>query len=71
MPNEMNSPSLTDEFHLAIDNALKLKGLGIIYERGGHSRNGCARIAQAEGMRYIGFRHERSPPVTQRRSPAI
>jgi oxalyl-CoA decarboxylase len=59
MPNEKNSPSLTDGFHLVIE-ALKLNGLDTIFGVAGIPVTDLARLAQAEGIRYIGFRHEQS-----------
>ncbi|WP_077034004.1 oxalyl-CoA decarboxylase [Pelomonas sp. KK5] len=52
-----NEPELTDGFHLVID-ALKLNGLDTIYGLVGIPITDLARLAQAEGMRFIGFRHE-------------
>src|SRR5271168_2693234 len=57
MPNETNSLALTDGFHLVID-ALKLNGLDTIFGVAGIPITDLARLAQAEGIRYIGFRHE-------------
>ena len=48
---------LTDGFHLIID-ALKLNGLDTIYTVPGIPITDLGRIAQAEGMRVISFRHE-------------
>src|SRR5579863_8339402 len=59
MSNEKNSPALTDGFHLVVD-ALKLNGLDTIYGLAGIPITDLARLAQAEGIRYIGFRHEQS-----------
>ena len=59
MPNETNSPSITDGFHLVID-AMKLNGLDTIFGVAGIPITDLARLAQAEGIRYIGFRHEQS-----------
>src|ERR1700750_803954 len=55
------SPSapLTDGFHLMVD-ALKLNGVSTIYGLVGIPITDLARLAQASGMRYIGFRHEAS-----------
>ncbi len=50
---------LTDGFHLVVD-ALKLNGLDTIYGVAGIPITDLARLAQAEGMRYFGFRHEQS-----------
>jgi oxalyl-CoA decarboxylase len=59
MPNEKNSPSLTDGFHQVIE-AMKLNGLDTIFGVAGIPITDLARLAQAEGIRYIGFRHEQS-----------
>ncbi len=59
MPNEKNSNSVTDGFHLVVD-ALKLNGIDTIYGVAGIPITDLARLAQAEGIRYIGFRHEQS-----------
>src|SRR5438874_4753883 len=57
MENAMNS--LTNGFHLVVD-ALKLNGLDTMYGLAGIPVTDLARLAQAEGIRYIGFRHEQS-----------
>ena len=59
MPNEMNSHSITDGFHLVVD-ALKLNGVDTIFGVAGIPITDLARLAQAEGLRFIGFRHEQS-----------
>jgi oxalyl-CoA decarboxylase len=59
MPNEMNSAPITDGFHLVVD-ALKLNGVDTIFGVAGIPITDLARLAQAEGLRYIGFRHEQS-----------
>lgn len=59
MSNETSSPSLTNGFHLVID-AMKLNGLDTIYGVAGIPVTDLARLAQAKGLRYIGFRHEQS-----------
>src|SRR5216683_8417860 len=59
MRNEMSSPSTTDGFHLVVD-ALKLNGIETIFGLAGIPITDLARLAQAEGLRYIGFRHEQS-----------
>ncbi len=51
------APRLTDGFHLVID-ALKLNGIRTIYGVPGIPITDLGRIAQAEGMRVISFRHE-------------
>jgi oxalyl-CoA decarboxylase len=50
---------LTDGFHLVID-ALKLNGITNIYGVPGIPITDLGRIAQAEGMRVISFRHEQN-----------
>src|ERR1700756_4142629 len=51
--------TLTDGFHLMVD-ALKLNGVSTIYGLVGIPVTDLARLAQASGIRYIGFRHEAS-----------
>src|ERR1700746_1360744 len=51
--------TLTDGFHLMVD-ALKLNGVSTIYGLVGIPITDLARLAQASGIRYIGFRHEAS-----------
>jgi oxalyl-CoA decarboxylase len=58
-PTEKQSPALTDGFQLVID-ALKLNGIDTIYGVPGIPITDLARRAQAEGIRFIGFRHEQS-----------
>ncbi|MFD7088724.1 oxalyl-CoA decarboxylase [Streptomyces sp. NPDC059896] len=48
---------LTDGFHLVVD-ALKLNDVRVIYGVVGIPVTDLARVAQASGIRYIGFRHE-------------
>ena len=48
---------LTDGFHLVVD-ALKLNDIHTIFGLVGIPITDLARLAQAEGMRFIGFRHE-------------
>ncbi len=59
----MTTPSapaeLTDGFHLLVD-ALKVNGIDIIYGLVGIPITDLARLAQASGIRFIGFRHETS-----------
>ncbi|AMO23215.1 oxalyl-CoA decarboxylase [Ramlibacter solisilvae] len=50
---------LTDGFHLVID-ALKLNGIDTIYGLPGIPITDLTRMAQAEGMRVIAFRHEQN-----------
>lgn len=56
---EQKSPVLTDGFHLVVD-ALKLNGVDTIYGVPGIPITDLARLAQAEGIRFISFRHEAS-----------
>jgi oxalyl-CoA decarboxylase len=57
MATETNSNGVTDGFHLVVD-ALKLNGLDTIFGVPGIPVTDLARLAQAEGIRFIGFRHE-------------
>ncbi len=50
---------ITDGFHLLID-ALKLNGIGTIYNVPGIPITDLGRYAQAQGMRVISFRHEQN-----------
>ncbi len=50
---------MTDGFHLVVD-ALKLNGIDTIYGVAGIPITDLARLVQAEGLRYVGFRHEQS-----------
>src|SRR5258705_10627192 len=59
MATETNSPRITNGFHLVVE-ALKLNGLDTIYGVAGIPITDVARLAQAKGMRYIGFHHEQS-----------
>ena len=59
MTNVAQSPELTDGFHLVI-NALKLNGINTIYGLPGIPITDLTRMAQAEGMRVISFRHEQN-----------
>jgi oxalyl-CoA decarboxylase len=52
-------PLQTDGFHLVID-ALKLNGLTTIYGVPGIPITDLGRLAQAQGMRVISFRHEQN-----------
>jgi hypothetical protein len=53
------SSTLTDGFHLLVD-AMKLNGIDTIYGLVGIPITDLARLAQASGIRFIGFRHETS-----------
>ena len=55
--NGQETPTLTDGMHLVVD-ALKLNGIDTIYGVAGIPITDLTRLAQAEGIRYIGFRHE-------------
>jgi len=55
----MAPSATTDGFHLVVD-ALKLNGIDTIFGVAGIPITDLARLAQAEGMRYFGFRHEQS-----------
>lgn len=57
MSNETQTRALTDGFHLVID-ALKLNGITTLYGLPGIPITDLTRMAQAEGMRVISFRHE-------------
>ncbi|KAF1856693.1 hypothetical protein Lal_00043551 [Lupinus albus] len=58
--SEFYSPKeLTDGFHLVID-ALKLNGITTIYGVPGIPITDLGRMAQAEGMRVLSFRHEQN-----------
>src|SRR3984893_5780176 len=52
-------PDLTDAFHLVID-ALKLNGIDTIYGVPGIPITDLGRMAQAEGLRVLSFRHEQN-----------
>ena len=49
--------TLTDGFHLAVD-AMKLNGIDTIFGVAGIPITELCRLAQEEGLRYVGFRHE-------------
>ena len=51
--------NMTDGFHLVVD-ALKLNGIDTIYGVSGIPITDLLRLAQSEGIRYLGFRHEQS-----------
>ena len=54
-----DATATTDGFHLVID-ALKLNGINTIYGLPGIPITDLTRMAQAEGMRVISFRHEQN-----------
>ncbi|MFF8907945.1 oxalyl-CoA decarboxylase [Streptomyces olivaceoviridis] len=55
----MTSAELTDGAHLVVD-ALELNGVDTLYGLVGIPVTDLARLAQASGIRFIGFRHESS-----------
>jgi oxalyl-CoA decarboxylase len=55
----MTASDMTDGFHLVVD-ALKLNGIDTIYGVAGIPITDLLRVAQSEGIRYLGFRHEQS-----------
>jgi oxalyl-CoA decarboxylase len=59
LPGEFHASATTDGFHIVVD-ALKLNGIETIFGVAGIPITDLARLAQAEGIRYIGFRHEQS-----------
>ncbi|MFM0323035.1 oxalyl-CoA decarboxylase [Caballeronia glebae] len=59
MADTPSQAELTDGFHLVVQ-ALKLNGIDTIYGVAGIPITDLARLAQAEGIRYLGFRHEQS-----------
>ena len=59
MSETATEAELTDGFHLVID-ALKLNGINNIYTVPGIPITDLGRLAQAEGMRVISFRHEQN-----------
>jgi oxalyl-CoA decarboxylase len=56
-PTADTAAELTDGYHVVVD-ALKLNGVRTIYGVVGIPVTDVARVAQASGVRYIGFRHE-------------
>src|SRR5712675_1385416 len=59
MENETKTRTITNGFRLVVD-ALKLNGLDTMFGVAGIPVTDLARLAQAEGIRYIGFQHEQS-----------
>jgi len=59
MSNDAQTQTLTDGFHLVLD-ALKLNGIKNIYGLPGIPITDLTRMAQAEGLRVISFRHEQN-----------
>ena len=54
-----DTADMTDGFHLVVD-ALKLNGIDTIFGVAGIPITDLLRLAQAEGIRYYGFRHEQA-----------
>jgi oxalyl-CoA decarboxylase len=59
MTTDAQPQAVTDGFHLVID-ALKLNGIDTIFGLPGIPITDFTRMAQAEGMRVISFRHEQN-----------
>ncbi len=59
MTDQLPTPAVTDGFHIVVD-ALKLNGVDTIFGVAGIPITDLARLAQTEGIRFIGFRHEQS-----------
>src|SRR5579859_6141003 len=59
MADGTDAPPMTDGFHLVVD-ALQLNGIDTLYGVAGIPITDLARLAQASGVRFIGFRHEAS-----------
>jgi oxalyl-CoA decarboxylase len=59
MSEVATTAGMTDGFHLVVE-ALKLNGVDTIYGVAGIPITDLLRLAQAEGIRYYGFRHEQS-----------
>ena len=55
---------MTDGMHIIVE-ALKQNNIDTIYGVVGIPVTDMARHAQAEGIRYIGFRHEQAMPLRQ------
>ena len=55
----MSDREMTDGFHLVVE-ALKLNGVDTIFGVAGIPITDLLRLAQNEGVRYFGFRHEQS-----------
>jgi oxalyl-CoA decarboxylase len=54
-----DAAEMTDGFHLVVE-ALKLNGVDTIFGVAGIPITDLLRLAQNEGIRYVGFRHEQS-----------
>jgi oxalyl-CoA decarboxylase len=59
LPESAEARATTDGFHLVLD-ALKLNGIRTIYGLPGIPITDLTRMAQAEGLRVISFRHEQN-----------
>ena len=59
MTKETDPATVTDGFHLVVA-ALKLNGIDTIYGVAGIPITDLARLAHAECLKYIGFRHEQA-----------
>src|SRR5712691_9816231 len=59
MVGDMSDADMMDGFHLVVD-ALKLNGVDTIFGVAGIPITDLLRLAQNEGIRYLGFRHEQS-----------
>ena len=59
MSEAETAADMTDGFHLVVE-ALKLNGLDTIFGVAGIPITDLLRLAQNEGIRYLGFRHEQS-----------
>src|SRR4249920_2939299 len=57
--DDTTAADMTDGFHLVVE-ALKLNGVDTIYGVAGIPITDLLRLAQNEGIRYLGFRHEQS-----------
>jgi oxalyl-CoA decarboxylase len=57
MTDTTQTPAMTDGFHLVID-ALKHNDIDTIFGLVGIPITDLCRLAQAQGMKFIGFRHE-------------
>jgi oxalyl-CoA decarboxylase len=59
MSEAATAAEMTDGFHLVVE-ALKLNGVDTIFGVAGIPITDLLRLAQNEGIRYLGFRHEQS-----------
>jgi oxalyl-CoA decarboxylase len=59
MATKTSPAQITNGFHMVVD-AMKINGLDTVYGVAGIPITDLARLAQAKGIRYIGFRHEQS-----------